>query len=197
MVDKRKNASGMTFEVEEYEPGNIDMAKEEGIDAYDLPMERGLTMQHYTVLQEYAKDLDLTRACSVAGYSHPQVAASRLKKKPHLRAEMRKVEEVYGKNIIEMTAERGSARFLKLMDKFERDYDDLPKVTEKGESTIAGQLAGALARMGSDYLKATGHFSEQTTEADNISITINMHGEGDVEVDKDGNKAKITSKKDE
>lgn len=182
-VVRQRNSEGVSFEAAEYEAG-LSEAR------VDLPQVNSFTLMELVALQEYAKDLDLTRACSAAGYAHPSSAAARMKKRDHIKAELAAIHDVWRTNF-EMTAEHASARHIKLMNKFEKDYDRLPKHTERGESTIAGQLAGTLGKMSESYLKASGKFERDETESGQIVMNIYMDDSG-VEVEKGGKKARVS-----
>lgn len=176
-----------------YEPGLT-----EATDMVEMPDFNSFTLMELKALQEYAKDLDLTRACAAAGYKAPSQQAYRLKQKPAIWAEMAEIHRVWRTNMLEMTAEHASAKHINLMKKFEKDYDSLPGLTEKGETSVKGQLAGTLGKMSSDYLRSCGHFDKDSggQEAQMvINIDLGDGGNGSVEVDKGGKRAKVSKRR--
>lgn len=186
MDDEKPKTKALQQTEEEYVPG---IQPREGHGYYSF------TLMEITALEEYVKDLDMTRACAVAGYSKPSQAAERLKRSEKIRLELEKIHDVWRKNML-MNTKHASAKHIELMQKFEKDYDTLPGLTSKGESTIKGQLASTLGKMSSDYMKAAGSFDSDDGTDSQIVINIDM-GDGDVEVDDSGKKAKVTSRKSE
>lgn len=112
-------------------------------------------------LQEFAKDLDIPRAAKYVGWSQQQTSNELAK--PAMRDEMLAVYDAWRKTVY-MTAEVASGRFLKNLEKLERAFDD-------GETSVAS----AMAKMSSDYLKATGHFDNTGgSTAPQVQINIDI-----------------------
>lgn len=134
-------------------------------------------MNEMMALQEYSKDLDLTRACAAAGYKRPSQAAERMLQHPKIRNELEAIYNIWRTNF-EMTAEHASAKHINLMKKFEKDYD------ETGDAKFKGTLSGTLSKMSDSYLRASGHFNrnDETTDKQ-IVINIDLGGKDDRNAD--------------
>jgi hypothetical protein len=170
-------------------------------DALVPQYEAGYTLNSFKLaeiraLEEYAKDLDMVRACAAAGYKAPRKAAFDLMQRKHILEEIREIHAIWKLNL-RMSAKHSSAKHIELMQKFERDYDELDSTVQKGTSNIKGQLAGTLGRMSDSMLKATGHFDDKSGgSAAGIVINIDL-GDGTVEVDKDGKRAVVKRTKEQ
>lgn len=165
-VQKEINRSGVVIEEEVYVPGQVDVHGRllEGGELAPVPR---MTMLEMKFLKEYALDMDAKRAAAAAGYSNPDYGY-RLVKKESLQPELARIHQVFIRNL-EMTAESASARHLKLMEKFERDYDRIEDYTERAK------MASPLARMSDSYLKAAGAYKgENGDSGTNIVINIDL-----------------------
>jgi len=180
--------------MDEYEPGLTERGY--GSNEVDLPDFNSFTVMELTALEEYAKDRDMERACAAAGYRRPRDQADRMLRNPKFRDEIRMVHEIWRRNRLAKNAEAGFATHMRLMEKFEKDYDELPGRTEKGETTIKGQLAGTLGKMSDSYLRASGNYDSDDGGGSQVVINVDM-GDAEVEVDRSGKKARVSRKKDD
>lgn len=180
----------MTFDLQaDYEPG---LSRKSDYDPLSHDDFNSFTLMELEALKEYAKDLDMTRACNAAGYVNGSAQAARMLAKDKFRAELKIIHDIWRTNLA-MTAEHASARHIKLMNKFEKEYDNLPSMTSKGDSTIKGQLVGTLGKMSADYLKAAGQMDGASGQ--DAQVVINIHSP-DVEVEVTKKKRKPKTKED-
>jgi len=184
----KKKGDGENSVAPGYEPGLVEKGSTK------LPDFEGFTLMELRALEEYAQDLDMVRACAAAGYKNAHNASKQLQAKEKIRAEMQRIHEIWRNKMLETTADNAASWHLGMMKQFWNDYQELPKLTEKGQQSAAGQLAGTLARMSDSFLRSTGNFDEQGSGDGQVVINIDM-GDGEVEVDDTGKKAKVKQDK--
>ncbi len=125
------------------------------------------TKEEMVWLKEYSKHLDPYQAGKTVGWN--SVKVNNEMKKQQIREEVLAIHDAWKKSI-HMTGEKSSSRFLNIMDKIEADYD---KQDPFGQNL---KLAGPLAKMASDYLKATGQFDKagvSTTPQIQFNLQVN------------------------
>ena len=180
MAKKVRNTHGFERDGVEYEPGH---GKPSDLPALE-PEGYSFSLMELRVLEEYAKTRDLPQACATAGYMNPHASAAAMREKEKFKVEMALIHDAWRLNT-RMTAEHASGHFLQTMEEFFKDY-------RAGDEKLKGALANSLARMNSDYLRATGYFDREggNTESQ-VTINFNLSDEGsEVEVDSTGSKAK-------
>lgn len=151
-----------------------------------------LKPQYITALQEYQKDLDLSRACKAAGltsYEKKKVMDPTTDVGTAFLKEVKIIQEQYTK-AIHLNAHSSAVKHLELMEKIEADYDRADINNQN-----KGSFASTLARMSDSSLKATGKFASENTGGGtkveiNIDLSSNAKSEEelppiDVEVVKD------------
>ena len=137
-------------------------------DKFDLTEFHIFNKKEFDFLAEYSKSLDPEKAGKEVGLSRQQ--ALNWMKKEKFKQELTAIHEVWRTNI-RMTSSHASSKLLKLMDKFEGDYDKM----EDGDKT---KMAQALMKGADSYLKATGSYQqEDTSGGNNIVINIDLSGE--------------------
>ena len=163
---KGKNNDGMDVPLlvpeDEYEPGEI----------YPHLPGHKFTVREFEVLEEFAKDLDLVRACAAAGYKQPKVKAAAMQKEDRFKAEFKEIYDIYRANV-RMTAQRFSHRFMEQLEQFQQDYNDL-------DTKDRAKMANPIAKMIDMGMKATGHYDGRG-DANDKQIVINIDLGGDKE----------------
>lgn len=158
-----------------------------GTEIYDpYTSIQGFTLMQLKALEEYAKDLDMVRACREAGYKNPKRQAHMFGKNDKIKAEMQVIHDVW-RSSLRMTSKHAAARHISLMDKFESDYDRFDETV-----SIKGQLASTLGKMSDSYLRATGTYGERESSGGGVVVNIDLSA-GEVEVDSTGKKARVKS----
>lgn len=90
---------------------------------------------------------------------------------PHVQKEMQKIQQVW-RFQARLTAGFSAGNHMRLMEKFEDEYDSSDKKEEKA------RFAGTLAKMSEGTMKATGLIG--TTQTNELpTVIINMNGSGD------------------
>lgn len=120
------------------------------------------TKKQLTFLQSYAESLDIEKALSESGMRLQDV-----KKSDYLTNEIQYIEKAAC-----LTHRNSAAKgnHLRLMQKFEDDYDGVKKQSDKNS------LANTLARMSEANLRVAGEYSDQLDAAavSGIQVVINM-----------------------
>lgn len=137
-------------------------------DGFDLTEYHKFTKRQFDFLGEYAKDLDVTRVCKDLDIL--PVTAYKWMETDAFKQELMGIHDVWRTNI-RMTSAHASAKLLELMEKFERDYDDMDPADKS-------KIANALMRGADSYLRATGQYKDKESSGGaNIQINIDLSGE--------------------
>lgn len=132
------------------------------------------SLRQIKFLEEFAKDLDATRAAKDAGYKCPSEAANLLMKNEAIKKECKAIYDAR-LEAIKMTAEMASARHIKLMKKIEDDYDKCESMEIEQELPTKAKFAQSLSKFSGDYMKAAGLFGESgEKKAPNVVINIDL-----------------------
>lgn len=162
-VDAKRNLGDMAFNEVKYVPAQVKVGEVDMADYYRF------NLRQFEFLRELGKVLDPQEAGRNLGI--PKATVENWMKQERFRAEFMKIQEVFFTNV-RMTAEHASAKHIKLMQKFEKAYDQADEVRDKAS------MAKALAGMSDSYMKATGLFSGKRDVKDsNIVINIDLSGE--------------------
>jgi len=164
--DVERNLDGLAVEPVAYEWGKA----ERGTDLCGFYR---YSDKEKMFLDEYAKDADHKRAASVVGMTTKQMENMLLK--PSIKAEILEIQEVWRLNR-KMTAERAAAKHIKIMNKLEKDYDEL-------DLSERSKMASPLVKASETYLKASGHFNHGDAASES-QVIINIDLGGDPENEK-------------
>ena len=112
-------------------------------------------------LEVYTETMDLVQACEASGLKPPQI-----RKNPYLMHEVALVNRTY---MYQHRAKQALPRHERLMDKFEKEFDE-------GGVDLKKTAMSTLARMSEAALRAAGEFSEkeQNTGISGVQVVINI-----------------------
>lgn len=165
----KRNSDGVAIVAEVYEAGDVTVGQ------HDISQYYPFSMTQLEFLEEFAKDLDYTRAAKAVGVK-PQTVRDTWLPNEKFKAEIMEIYNVYRTNI-KMTAENGAYRLISFMNKVEKDYDNAEKVSDKAK------LAGPMSKMVDSYLKASGHYNSDKDNTES-QVVINIDLGGDPENEK-------------
>lgn len=117
------------------------------------------SMKQVAFLEEYKVNLDLNKAANHVGVRVETL--NKWLKLPHINEVIYKINKTYADAVL-LDSKVAAGRFINTFDKIEKRFDE-------GD----GRVAGALANMASNMLKATGHFSA-TDGAVGTQVNINI-----------------------
>lgn len=133
-------------------------------------------------LREYASCMDEHQALGQTGIDRRRW--SEMLENPHVKNEMARIQRAW-RYRSRMTQEFAGGEHMRLMDKFEENYDAL-------ESKERPKMAGVLAKMSEATMKATGLIGADKDQAmptvivnmnmgtpENVDVTVNQGGESD------------------
>lgn len=160
----KRNAGGLAYEEARYVPAQVKKGEKDVAEFYRF------NAAQFEFLRVYSQNgLDLPAAAKAAGVT--KGTADNWMQQEKFKAEVDAIYDVYRANL-RMTSEHASARLIKLMNKFEKDYDTGETLKDKAS------MAKALSSMADTYLKATGTYKgDKGVSEGNIVINIDLTGE--------------------
>lgn len=135
-------------------------------------------------LREYSVCLDEKLALSKVNVAHQR--HSEILENPYVQEEMARTQRAW-RYRSRMTQEQAAGEHMRLMEKFEENYDKL-------ETGNKPKMAGVLAKMSEATMKATGLIGSERDQAmptvivnmnmgdpQAVAVTVNQEGQGDVD----------------
>jgi hypothetical protein len=141
------------------------------VNRFLMPASRKDVVPHYFTanqvkfLEAYAETLDIDMACERAG-----ITKNSVKKSPYLAEEIKFINQA---SMFKHRAAAALGTHLRLMDKFEREFDT------SWDPKVKSSMASNLAKMSEASMRASGEFSErvENTGISGVQVVINI-GDG-------------------
>jgi len=163
-------------DIKDYKVGTVTQGSK------DLARYYQFSLKQMLFLKEYSKHLDADLAAKAVDVKERTV--KKWLQTEAMRAEIMEIHSWWRWDI-RMTSEAASSKHLKLMEKFEKDYNSL----DLGDKP---KMATPLAKMSDIYMRATNSYKNDDTSASNIIINIDLGGDPENE-----KKVKISGNKDD